>query len=161
MALTIFTAINENDLKGPFIVSPSMLCRGVCPGGVSVPGGLLCGGCVCSRGCLLPEGLGGGSPACTEADPPCEQNHTCLWKHNLASTSLRTVINLANTSRFKFLKNSICQLCLCILTASNVLVQLVYGYDSSSVEGMVALRRYCKILLLPTILEWVLQVGHG
>ena len=24
-------------------------------------------------------------------DPPCEQNHTCLWKHNLAPTSLRAV----------------------------------------------------------------------
>ena len=73
--------------------------RGVWSQGVSAPGG---GGCllgglsapggsgpgdVCSRGggFLLPGGwgmsalrgvwsLGGGIPACTEADPPCEQN---------------------------------------------------------------------------------------
>ena len=43
---------------------------GLLPGGVSAlgkvpgPGGLLRGG--------------GGIPACTEADPPCEQNHRCL-----------------------------------------------------------------------------------
>ena len=43
---------------------------GVCRGGL--PGG------VCPRrGCL----------------PPCEQNHRRLWKHNLAATTLRTVMN--------------------------------------------------------------------
>ena len=62
--------------------------RGVWSGGVSAPGGV-CSGmvCVCSQGglvrggCLLPggSGLGGGIPACTEADtppppPPREQN---------------------------------------------------------------------------------------
>ena len=62
-------------------VSPSMLCGR----GVSAPGGSSPGG-VCS--------WGGGIPACTEADPPCEQNHTRLWKHNLAQTSLRAVIKL-------------------------------------------------------------------
>ena len=38
--------------------------------------------------CLVRED---GIPACTEADPPCEQNHTRLWKYNLAPTSLRAV----------------------------------------------------------------------
>ena len=64
------------------------------PRGVSAPRGD--GGC--SQGaCLLPGGflLGGvlypsmhwgGHP------PLCEQNHTRLWKHNLAPTSLRAVI---------------------------------------------------------------------
>ena len=46
---------------------------GVCLGGVYALGGVCLGvstpvgGGVCSRG-------GGGIPACTEADPPCEQN---------------------------------------------------------------------------------------
>ena len=59
-------------------VSPRCSARGgVCSGGVSAPGGV--------------SALGGGIPACTEADPPCEQNHTRLWKHYLAPTSLRAV----------------------------------------------------------------------
>ena len=66
-------------------VSPSLHCTGgglvrgdVCSRGVPGPGG------VCFGGCLLwgvpgPQ-EGCGIPACTEADPPCEQNswHTPL-----------------------------------------------------------------------------------
>ena len=52
-------------------VSPSMLCAE----GVSAP-----------RGCLV---WGGG--VSSHALRPCEQNHTRLWKHNLALTSLRAV----------------------------------------------------------------------
>ena len=53
-------------------VSPSMHCAG----GVSALGGCLLWGVVCSWGCLLPGYvcLGGGIPACTEAERPCEQN---------------------------------------------------------------------------------------
>ena len=31
-------------------------------------------------------------PPAMHAPPPREQNHRCLWKHNLAATTLRTVI---------------------------------------------------------------------
>ena len=41
------------------------------PGGVSGPGGAWSGG-------LPGPGEGVGIPACTEADPPCEQNHRQL-----------------------------------------------------------------------------------
>ena len=52
-----------------------------CSGGVPAPrrvvpawgGGVSAVGGAWSRGCLLPGG-GGGIPACTEADSPCEQN---------------------------------------------------------------------------------------
>ena len=63
-----------------FPVSPSMHCSW----GVSAPRGcLLWGGVFAPGWCLLPGGgvcscvcSGGvGIPACTEADPPCEQNH--------------------------------------------------------------------------------------
>ena len=62
-----------------------------------------CSGCWGRRGCCLPEGvlpggcLPGGVSAlgvCPSAwwdTPPCEQNDRCLWKHNLASTTLRKV----------------------------------------------------------------------
>ena len=82
-------------------ISPSMLCagggRGICSGGMPGPVGSAPGGDVCSWGSTLggawsggsaPGGVsapggggiwsGGGIPACTEADPPCEQNHTRL-----------------------------------------------------------------------------------
>ena len=64
-----------------FPVSPSMHCSwgGVCSQGVSALGRGVCfwvvsaprGGGVCS--CVCSGGIG--IPACTEADPPCEQNH--------------------------------------------------------------------------------------
>ena len=60
---------------------------------------LVSGGCLVLRGCLpgpkggVPAWSGGGIPSCTEADPPCEQNHRCLWKYYLAPTSLRAVIS--------------------------------------------------------------------
>ena len=78
-------------------VSPSMLCGGrvsASVGGCLVSGGcLVWGGGLLPRGCLVQGGAWshGGIPACTEADRPCEQNHTRLWKHNLAPTSLRAV----------------------------------------------------------------------
>ena len=43
------------------------------PVGVTGPGGVPGPGGICSRGCLVPGGWGG-IPACTEADPLCEQN---------------------------------------------------------------------------------------
>ena len=60
-------------------VSPSMHCAGgVCFWGglgvVSAPGGLSALGGVCSEGVCFWRGECGGIPACTEADPPCEQN---------------------------------------------------------------------------------------
>ena len=63
----------------------------VCSRGVSAPGGvcLLPGGVCSGWGCLLQGGVYP-SMHCRQT-PPCEQNHTCLWKHNLASTSLRAV----------------------------------------------------------------------
>ena len=42
------------------------VCRGVPAGGVPASGGVPAPG---------EAGPGGGIPACTEADPPCEQNH--------------------------------------------------------------------------------------
>ena len=85
-----------------------LLPQGVCSQGevsASGEGGVCFSGSVCSWGvsasrwCLLLGGyllLGGGSVASQHAlrqtPPPCEQNHTCLWKHNLAPTSLRAVI---------------------------------------------------------------------
>ena len=54
-------------------VSQHALGRGCLPGGVSAQ----------VRGCL---------PHTPWQTPPtCEQNHRCLWKHNLAATTLRTV----------------------------------------------------------------------
>ena len=53
-------------------ISPSMLCAG--------GGCLLQGWGVCSRGAAP----GGGYPSIHWGRPPCEQNHTRLWKHNLA-----------------------------------------------------------------------------
>ena len=47
---------------------------------------------VCPGGCLPQCMLG-----CT---PPCEQNDRCLWKHNLAATTLRTVINTSTNISF-------------------------------------------------------------
>ena len=60
-------------------VSPGMHCAGGClPLGVGgqLPGGGVClpGGRYLLGGVPAPEGEGGGIPACTEADPPCEQN---------------------------------------------------------------------------------------
>ena len=57
-------------------VSPSMLCAGGSAPGGSAPGGAVPapGGGSAPGGCLLR----GGIPACTEADPPPEQNHTRL-----------------------------------------------------------------------------------
>ena len=49
-------------------VSPSMLCFG--GGGVPGPGGA----CSVGGGVPGPGGVGCGIPACTEADPPREQN---------------------------------------------------------------------------------------
>ena len=48
---------------------------GVCSWGVSATGGVCSGG-----GCLLP---GGGIPACTKADTPCEQNDKQVQKYYL------------------------------------------------------------------------------
>ena len=69
---------------------------GVCSLGVSAPGGVCsckvsAPGGVCSwRGVSAPGG--GVSQHALRQIPPCEQNHTRLWKHNLAPTSLRAVI---------------------------------------------------------------------
>ena len=48
--------------------------------GIPGPGGAWLGGCLLLGGAWYQGGLGpgGGIPACTEADPTCEQNHTCL-----------------------------------------------------------------------------------
>ena len=52
-----------------------LLPRGCLIVGISFPGGAsFLGGAVSSWGGLLPGGPC--LPACTEADPPCEQNHT-------------------------------------------------------------------------------------
>ena len=92
-------------------ISPSMLCaggstRGVFTlggcllRGVSTPGGVYSGGVVSAPrvmsapgGCLLPGGVWYPSMH-WGGHPTCEQNHTRLWKHNLAPTSLRAVIKL-------------------------------------------------------------------
>ena len=76
-------------------VSPSMLCVW---GGVSAPGeGCLLWGVSAPWGGLLPRGVsaprwggawsgGGGIPACTEVDPPCEQNHRgCLLPRGVSA----------------------------------------------------------------------------
>ena len=107
-------------------VSPSMRCTGggagpgvpwswgvpglggVCSRGVSGPGvpgpwagsalgGFCLGGGVCSGGCLV---LGGSIPACTEANPPCEQNswHTLLKILPCPKLRLRAVISLQRSS---------------------------------------------------------------
>ena len=61
------------------------VCRSLLPGG---GGGGVCFGVVCSRGgwgvSAARGGGGGGSiPACTEADPPCEQNDKQMQKYYL------------------------------------------------------------------------------
>ena len=88
-------------------VSPSMLCSGggVCYWG-SAPGG------------------GGSIPACTEADPPCEQNHTRLWKHNLAPTSLRAVTSLKQLSEsVQTCQMTVCQVGCCSKTPWAAMVE--------------------------------------
>ena len=62
-------------------------------GGCLLPGGSVCshGGCLVWGGRCLVWGVWG-IPVCTEADPPCEQNHTRLWKYNLTPTSSWAVI---------------------------------------------------------------------
>ena len=89
-------------------ISPNMLCgRG---GGSALGGGVWSRRGVCSRGvsalggCLLlgVSALGLSAPGVCVSQhalrqtPPCEQNHTRLWKHNLAPTSLRAV-KIANS----------------------------------------------------------------
>ena len=96
-----------------------LLWGGVCSGGCLLLGGCVCsqggllwggvcswgvcsGGDVCSGGCLLLGGvcllLGGGIPACTEADtPPRGQTDAC--KNITFATSLRTVIKYYNCWR--------------------------------------------------------------
>ena len=77
-----------------------LLWGGVCSWGCLLQGGLLPGGClllggVCSRGdrgCLLQGGVVVVSQHALRQTPSCEQNYPCLWKHNLAPTSLRAVI---------------------------------------------------------------------
>ena len=60
-----------------------------------VPGGGVPGprGCMVPGGCLVLWG-GGGIPACTEADPPCEQITHTSKNITLATTSLRPVKKL-------------------------------------------------------------------
>ena len=65
--------------------------------GVSTPGGSALGG-ICSGGCLL---LGGCASMHWGRHPPCKQNHTRLWKHNLAPTSLRVVKMAKNTGKVR------------------------------------------------------------
>ena len=68
---------------------------GLLPGVGGLLLGGVCSGGVCSGGCLLLGGsaLGGVSQhALRQTPPPCEQNHTRLWKRNLAPTSLRVVM---------------------------------------------------------------------
>ena len=56
-----------------------------------LPRGLCHGVCIV-RGCLL-RGVCPGvvCPSACWDTSPCEQNHSRLWKHNLAATTLRTV----------------------------------------------------------------------
>ena len=54
-------------MPGPRVGGGGCLVLGVSTLGVSGPRGVSVPG-----GCLVPGG--GGIPACTEADPPCEQN---------------------------------------------------------------------------------------
>ena len=90
------------------VCSWGCLLGGVCSGGMSALGCLLKGG-VYSRGCLLPGGvcsggsawrvsapgvcllLGGGIPACTEADTPPVNRMTDRCKNITLATSLRPV----------------------------------------------------------------------
>ena len=83
------------------------VCQSLLPGGACSQGGAWSQGCAWSRGCLLPGGpaLGGlllgepgprgvpgprgclvpgrgGIPACTEADPPREQNDRQVQKYS-------------------------------------------------------------------------------
>ena len=58
------------------------LARGVSAWGVSVQG-------VSALGVCLPRGVSAWGVSVTQ---PCEQNHRCLWKHNLAATMLQKVI---------------------------------------------------------------------
>ena len=82
---------------------PAYSAVGVCVsalGGVCCQGGVcsqrgVCSRGVCSWGCLLrgvPGPGGGWYPSMHWGKPPPrEQNHTRLWKYNLAPTSLRAV----------------------------------------------------------------------
>ena len=84
-------------------------CPGVCvPRGVCVQGhacvprghvypGSMCAWGACMLGGVCAWGMHTQRHACLGvgmhgAHAPCEQNHRCLWKHNLAATSLREVI---------------------------------------------------------------------
>ena len=78
--LMFFTRMHSSRMRTArsLTVSPSMLCS---RGGCLVPGSAWSQGGVCSGGVPGPEGVpawsggGGGMPACTEADSPCEQNY--------------------------------------------------------------------------------------
>ena len=91
-------------LGGCLLQGECLLWGGVCSRGVPAPGwGLPLGGClllgggVCAQVVPGPGGVGwGGIPACTEVDPPCEQNswHTLLKILPCPKLRLRAVINL-------------------------------------------------------------------
>ena len=81
--------------QGGLLLGRGCLLWGVPPPGGLLLGGLLCGGDLLQEGLLLggpPLGdvssggclLWGGLPACTEADPPCEQNDKQVQKYYLA-----------------------------------------------------------------------------
>ena len=58
---------------------------GSAPGRMSVPGGVCSRGVSAPRRMSVPQGgsASGGIPACTEADPPCEQNDRQVQKYYL------------------------------------------------------------------------------
>ena len=73
-------------------VYPSMHWAGVCVSQHALGKGCLPGGVCPGVGCLPGGRLPGGVSAWGVSATPCEQNDRCLCKHNLATTTLRTVI---------------------------------------------------------------------
>ena len=120
-------------------VSPSMLCDG----GVSAPGGDWSRGPGSAGGAWSwgAWSQGGGIPACTEADPPCEQNYTRLWKYNLAPTSLRVVIRWIQ-------QNKIYNKMTYLATDGNRVTCLAVSHCNHYIRMISMLRWGCNLILI-------------
>ena len=101
-----------------------LLLGGVCSGGCLLQGGVYSGGsapggCLLLGGCLLPEGDVYPSMHWGR-HPPCEENHTHLWKHNLPPTSLQAVTRM-HSSRLSTAR---------LLTVSHIIPCILGGHPS-------------------------------